>query len=267
MPVGLRLRQKPSHLSDARHLRLRTGSPRRTSRVCGRTCDPSPADRLSQRRAQEGVVVSDRPCLQASPDQSAVVAIEPRGGELAKIYRTEVGLRLLREQFVAEEGLRGETAGVSVLQEGVQQMPNRSLGRAGRAVCHLGQQLGGRLVRRPFRAPNRPADLRLGHAHVSWVRPDAISICGMDYGMGLAVDSKSPGRRDGRADECDGLENRWVISPVGSNPTPSAIWQNHNVLPVQRLSHEPRLCTTNGGCTKNREAAPKGPSRTGPRSY
>ena len=58
---------------------------------------------------------------------------------------------------------------------------------------------------------------------VSWARPDAISIYGMDYGMGLALDSKTPVRRDGRADECDGLENRWVISPVGSNPTPSAV--------------------------------------------
>ena len=152
-------RQKSSHLSDARHLRLGTGSPRRTGRVCGRTCDPSPADPLSQRRAQERVVVSYRPRRQAAPDESAVVAVEPRGSELPEVDRTEVGLRLLREQFVAEEGLRGETAGVRVIEEGVQQMPDRSLGRASRAVCHLGQQLGGRLVRRPFRPPDRPADL------------------------------------------------------------------------------------------------------------
>ena len=30
------------------------------------------------------------------------------------------------------------------------------------------------------------------------------------------------GRRDARAAEWDGLENRLVMSPVGSNPTPSA---------------------------------------------
>ena len=45
--------------------------------------------------------------------------------------------------------------------------------------------------------------------------------------------SKTMIGRDGRADECDGLENRWVTSLVGSNPTPSARCRNHNVWAVQ----------------------------------
>ena len=42
---------------------------------------------------------------------------------------------------------------------------------------------------------------------------------------GPGVSEKFP-RRDGRVDECAGLENRFVGNgDVGSNPTPSAIFQ------------------------------------------
>jgi hypothetical protein len=52
--------------------------------------------------------------------------------------------------------------------------------------------------------------------------PGTIKTYGLDYGLRGALGDKSPARRDGRADECDGLENRWATSLVGSNPTPSA---------------------------------------------
>ena len=61
--------------------------------------------------------------------------------------------------------------------------------------------------------------------------------------MGLALGSEAPARRDGRADECDGLENRWVISLVGSNPTPSAVCQKHMFFLV-RVGFECPLAQT-----------------------
>ena len=83
-----------------------------------------------------------------------------------------------------------------------------------------------RRLRRPRRAPPlhrlRPASNPASSQREDRAQPT----------RSLATHRVACRRRDARAAEWDGLENRWATSPVGSNPTPSASSLGARLLPT-----------------------------------
>jgi hypothetical protein len=105
------------------------------------------------------MVMPDRCRRQPTLDQPAIVRVEPRGCELAKLDGAKLGLGLLGQQAVTRDRLRRESPGFRMVEEGVEQLAHRSLRRAPQVLGRLRRELRSCLVGDPPRSAHALAEL------------------------------------------------------------------------------------------------------------